>query len=154
MLFILFELGTERYALEARQVAEVLPLVAIKQIPNAPAGVAGIVNYRATPLPVIDLSDMVLARSAQRRLSTRIIVVHYANGSGTTHLLGLIAEKVTETMRREASDFVASGVSDSKTPYLGPVISDTRGLVQRIEVNELLTADVCEVLFRLPVERA
>ena len=37
MLFLLFELGTDRYALDALQIAEVLPLVAIKRIPRAPA---------------------------------------------------------------------------------------------------------------------
>jgi chemotaxis-related protein WspB len=80
--------------------------------------------------------------------------VHYTDGSEATHLLGLIAEKATETMRCEAGDFVASGISNDKAPYLGPIVSDTRGLVQRIEVNKLLTAAVREVLFRLPVEHA
>ena len=36
MLFLLFELGKDRYALDVRQIAAVLPLVGIKQIPKAP----------------------------------------------------------------------------------------------------------------------
>lgn len=147
MLFILFELGTDRYALDAGQVAEVLPLTRIKQVPQAPAGVAGVLNYRGAPVPVIDLSEMMLGRPAQRRLSTRIILARYPEAGGDTRLLGLIAEKATESMRREAADFVASGVTNEEAAYLGPVASDGHGLVQWIEVKNLLSAPVREVLF-------
>ena len=41
MLFLLFRLGKDRYAIEARQVVEVLPMLAAKQIPHAPPAVRG-----------------------------------------------------------------------------------------------------------------
>jgi chemotaxis-related protein WspB len=44
MLFLVFQLGTDRYAIEAAQVVEVLPLVNAKHIPRAPRGVAGLFN--------------------------------------------------------------------------------------------------------------
>jgi len=148
MLFLLFQLGKDRYALDVRQVAEVLPLVHLKQIPQAPAAVAGVFDFRGTPVPVIDLSQTALARPAQRRLSTRIILAHYPDGNGGQRLLGLMAEKATETMRREPSDFVAAGVDNDDAPYLGPVASDARGLIQWIEVDQLLTPAVRNVLFQ------
>ena len=40
MLYLLFELGKDRYALEAGQVMEVLPLLEFKRIPHAIKGVA------------------------------------------------------------------------------------------------------------------
>ena len=54
MLFLLFQLGKERYALEATRVVEVVPLLALKQLPQAPKGVAGIFNYRGRPVPAGD----------------------------------------------------------------------------------------------------
>ncbi len=36
MLFLLFQLGKDRYVLEAARVIEVLPLMDLKQIPEAP----------------------------------------------------------------------------------------------------------------------
>jgi len=60
MLFLTFQLGAERYALDASRVVEVLPLVELRKIPNAPHGVAGIFNYRGQPVPVADLSDLIL----------------------------------------------------------------------------------------------
>jgi chemotaxis-related protein WspB len=148
MLFLLFQLGADRYALDARHVIEVLPLVGIKQIPLAPPGVAGLFDCRGTPVPVLDLSQLTLGRPARQRMSTRIVIVRYRDAAGGEHMLGLIAEKATETFRREPSDFVDSGVTNEHAPYLGPVTRDTRGIVQRIDVPSLLPASVRDMLFR------
>jgi len=110
--------------------------------------VAGIFNYRGAPVPVIDLSQLTLGQPAQRRLSTRIILVRYPDDNNETRLLGLIAEKATETVRREPADFVASGVTNAQASYLGPVATDARGLVQWIDVKKLLPASLREVLFK------
>ena len=144
MLFLVFQVGAHRYAIDAGQVAEVLPLVAITAIARAPEEVAGVLVYRGTPVPVVDLSQLLEGRPAERRLSTRIVVVHYPLGkdgmNGETRLLGLIAEKATETIRREALEFVDSGVVNDRAPYLGSVAPDARGMVQRVEIGRLLTA--------------
>ena len=148
MLFLVFELARDRYALDAREVAEVLPLVGIKQIPQAPPGVAGVCNYRGAPVPVIDMSQLALGRPAERRLSTRIVLVHYPGADGEPRLLGLIAERATRTVRREPADFVASGVNCEGAPYLGPVATDASGLLQWVDVRTLLPASVRDVLFK------
>ena len=150
MLFLVFELGRDRYVLDASQIAEVLPLVAIKRIPQALPGVAGILNYRGAPVPVIDVSQLTLGRPAERRLSTRIVLVHYPDADGRPRLLGLIAERATRTVRRERTDFVASGVSCEGAPYLGPVAADARGLLQWLDPRTLLPAPVRDMLFRQP----
>jgi chemotaxis-related protein WspB len=152
MLFIIFQLGDDRYAFDAGQIEEILPLVSIKPIPQAPHGVAGVFNYRGAPVPVIDLSELTLGRPAQRRLSTRIIVVHYANDNGDKRLLGLIAEKAMETVRRDTSDFVSTGVSSDRIVYLEPVATDAHGLLQWIDVKKLLPTSVRDVLFQEAVE--
>jgi chemotaxis-related protein WspB len=147
MLFLLFDLGADRYAIDASQVAEVLPVVTIKEIPHAPAAVAGALSYRGAPVPVVDLSQLALGRDARRRMSTRIILVHYDAGRAGRRLLGLIAEHVTGTMRRDAGEFLPTGVSGGAAPYLGPVASDRQGLIQRIDVQALLPAEVRDRLF-------
>jgi chemotaxis-related protein WspB len=148
MLLLLFQLDEDRYALDARQVAEVLPLVTITPIPQAPTGVAGLFNYRGTPVPAIDLSQLAIGRPAHSRLNTRIVVVHYPDAHGNTHLLGLVAEKATETVRREPEDFLASGVTNHRAPYLGSVARDARGLMHWVDLQTLLPESVRGVLFR------
>jgi chemotaxis-related protein WspB len=147
MLFFLFRMGDERYALDALQIVEVIPVVGVKEIPLAPAGVAGIVDYHGAPVPLIDLSQLALGRPAQKRLGTRIILVKYPDQKGTNHLLGLLAERATEVMRRNPADFVDSGIGNDPAPYLGPVTADVHGMVQRITLEKLLPQSVRDQLF-------
>lgn len=150
MLFLVIELARDRYVLDVSQVAVVLPLVAIRTIPHAPPAVAGILNYRGAPVPVIDVSQLMLGRPAERRLSTRIVLVHYPDADGRPRLLGLIAERATQTVRREAADFVASGVTSEGASCLGPVAADARGMMQRLDARTLLPAPVRDMLFSQP----
>lgn len=147
MLFLLFELGTDRYALDARRIVEVLPLVNLKQLPQAPPGVAGLFTYRGEPVPVLDLCELATGQPAQRRLSTRLVVVHYPSDSPAPQELGLIVERATESLRREPGDFTDPGLAPPDAPYLGPVTRDERGLIQRVEVEQLLTPTLRELLF-------
>lgn len=153
MLFLYFQLGNDRYALDCSQVIEVVPLLGIKRIPQAPAAVAGAFNYRGKPVPVIDLSVLALGRPARHHMSTRIVIVIYPGADSAQHLLGLIAEKATQTLRRDPADFTESGVVNDDAPYLGPVATDANGLLQWIDVKKLLPASVRDVLFKQPLER-
>jgi len=147
MLFLLFELGTERYALDAGQVVAVLPRLGVKEIPHAPPAVAGLCHYRGSPAPVIDLGQLALGRPCANRLSTRIVLVHFPDPAHGPHLLGLLAERATETLRCDEGDFVPAGVRIDAASYLGPVIADARGLIQRIEVRHLLPPPLQALLF-------
>jgi chemotaxis-related protein WspB len=148
VLFLLFRLGSDRYAIEAAQVSEVLPLITIKALPQAPPGVAGVINLRGAPVPVIDLSALALGRSASPWLSTRIVVVRFYAPDGVARSLGLIAEQATEMMRCEPSAFVAAGIATPAALWLGPVAPDRRGLIQRIDVLQILPPSIRDLLFR------
>src|ERR1700738_4569704 len=95
MLFILFQIGRDRYALSADRIIEVLPLMNLKRVPCA---------------PVIDLNEMMLAQPAARRMSTRIILVKYPLEVRHPRALGLIAEHATNMMQRSIPDFMETGV--------------------------------------------
>ena len=150
MLFLLFQVGDERYAIQASRVAEVVPLLALQKLPQAPKGIAGIFNYRGRPVPALDLSELALGRPAIERLSTRIIIVNYGEAPGPARLLGLVAEQATEMLRKDPTDFVDPGVKLGLAPYLGPVLMDTRGPIHWINEQLLLPAAVRDLLFTGP----
>lgn len=152
MLFLVFQLGRDWYALQSTHAVEILPRVLAKEIPQSPNGVAGVFNYHGTPVPLIDLAAFASGEPSRSRMSTRIILIDYAEPTGQTHLLGLIAEEATDTIRREESDFVDAGVSTDGAPYLGRVTKDRRGLIQRFEPSRLLPQSIRDVLFRPPAE--
>jgi chemotaxis-related protein WspB len=146
MVFLLFQIGDDGYALEARRVVEVLPLVTLKSIPRAPAGVAGLFDFRGRPVPVIDLSALATDRPSRAWLSTRVVLVELVD-RGVTRLVGLVAERATQMLRCDPGAFADAGVRAAEAPWLGPVSNDGRGLVQRVEVDQLLSETVREALF-------
>lgn len=147
MLFLLFQLGKDRYALEASRVVEVLPLVEIKSLPQSVKGLAGIFNYHGQPLPAIDLCQLTLGQAARECLSTRIIIVNCPDAGGANHLLGLIAENATSMLRKDPKEFADPGVKVELAPYLGPILWDSQGAIQWVHEQRLLSPEVRNVLF-------
>ncbi len=147
MLFLLFQLGKDRYALQAGRVLEVLPLVELRKIPDAPKGVAGIFNYHGRPVPAVDLSELTLGQPSDPRLSTRIVVINYPDERGALHPLGLIAERATELIQRDERQFLEPGHKLGGAPYLGPVLMDKRGVIQWVHEQRLLPNHARDILF-------
>jgi chemotaxis-related protein WspB len=148
VLFLVFELDGDRYALESRQLIEVLPLVNLKSLSKAPPGIAGMFDYHGQPVPAVDLSQVILGRAALRRMNTRLVIVNYPVADTASRPLGLIAEKATATAQLDAAQFSETGVSNGDTPYLGPVARDARGMIQWVTVSQLLPPAVRNVLFQ------
>ncbi|MCX2896922.1 chemotaxis protein CheW [Pseudomonas mandelii] len=150
-LFLVFRIGDERYAVQAIEVAEVLPRVPLKPIAKAPDWVAGVFAYRGAVVPVIDLSALTFGQPAQARTSTRLVLVNYrADETAPTQLLGLILEQATDTLRCHPSEFQPYGLDNRQAPYLGPVREDAQGLLQWVRVADLLDDSVRALLFPSP----
>ncbi|WP_210643011.1 MULTISPECIES: chemotaxis protein CheW [unclassified Pseudomonas] len=151
MLFLVFRIGDERYALQAIDVVEVLPRLPLKPIARAPAWVAGVFAWRGAVVPVIDLCSLTFGHSAEARTSTRLVLVHYRHEiSSSMQVLGLILEQATDTLRCDPADFRPYGLDNRQAPYLGPVREDAQGLLQWVRVNDLLDESVRGVLFPTP----
>jgi len=147
MLFILFRLGKEQYALEAVDVIEVIPRLPLRPQPGTPDFVAGLFNYRGKVIPVLDLGTLTLGSPCPEQLSTRIILINYTLRSGIKRVLGLIAEAVTDAVKKEPSEFVAPGVAAEQAPHLGKIALDDGGMVQCVLPEHLLPAEVERLLF-------
>ncbi|MBS7558046.1 MULTISPECIES: chemotaxis protein CheW [Pseudomonas] len=147
-LFLVFRIGQERYALQAVDVVEVLPRLQLKPIAQAPSWVAGVFAYRGVVVPVIDLCELTFGRAAQLRTSTRLVLVHYrGDGFQPPRVLGLLLEQANDTLRCDPQEFQPYGLDNRQAPYLGPVREDAQGLLQWVRVDDLLSAQVRELLF-------
>jgi chemotaxis-related protein WspB len=62
-------------------------------------------------------------------------------------LLGIIAERATQTAKFEQQDFVDAGVKIQAAPYLGPILMDSNGPVQWLYEQRLLSEPVQTLLF-------
>ena len=146
MKVLLFHIGRDRYGLPLAGIVRVLPLLELKQLPLTPDYVAGLMDLHGTPVPVIDLSRLAGLPAAAAQFDTRIVIVDYrAPGGETMHALGLLASQV-----RGIADIDPQGLEDSgvaTAPFLGQVASDADGIVQLVELEQLLPPDVRALLF-------
>ncbi|MES3024371.1 MAG: chemotaxis protein CheW [Pseudomonadota bacterium] len=138
-------IGAERYGLRLAALSRVLPAAQLKQLPLAPAFVAGVLDFHGQPVPVIDLARLAGGAALAPCFDSRIILLDYPVDGGT-RLLGLLAEHVTGVETVPDAAFGDCGVRAA--PFLGQVAGTAAGMLQLIEPAQLLTADVRALLFQ------
>ncbi len=147
-LYLLFRIGADRYALDAGDIAEVLGLRVLKQVPGAPHWVAGMMERRGVAVPVLDMSALAGAGASAGVTSTRLALVRYRpDPESAGRLLGMILEQATETVHYDPAAFQPHALDNAEARYLGPVQTDAHGMVQAVSVNDLLPASVRALLF-------
>ncbi|MDG3495040.1 chemotaxis protein CheW [Pseudanabaena catenata USMAC16] len=140
---LLFYVGTERYAIACSYVVEVVRLTSLRTPKQLPPNVVGMFKYSNVIVPVIDLCQLIQGTPCKTHLSTRIILVRYqVLGQESPSILGVMAERVTETIDSQDTELVDSGITVSDAPYLGKIISDHYGLIQQVKLDRLLP-DIC-----------
>ena len=145
MKVLVFHIGADRYGLPLAGVSRVLPAVALKQLPLAPAYVAGLMDLHGEPVPVIDLSRLAGLAPAQLWFDTRIILVDYPLGGGAGARLGLLAEHVTGIEQLDPAALRQPGIDSA--PFLGQVAGSAAGMLQLVRLEQLLTGEVRALLF-------
>ena len=139
MLLLLFHLGDERYAIDGTKVVEIIPQVLLRKLYQAPKYVAGVFNYRSKIVPAIDLCYLIGEYPCRHCLSTRIIIVNYPMPDGTTRYLGLMAERVTDTLYKSEEEWMSTEDSSEVAAYFGEMIPERDGMIQRLRVDKLLS---------------
>ncbi|MFP5223585.1 MAG: chemotaxis protein CheW [Acidobacteriota bacterium] len=144
MLFVTFKAAGARFAVPAREVEEVAPLVQLSQLPGAPPVVAGLMNYRGRSLPVADASLLLSGKASRHWASTRILVARVPDGTGGSLVIGLLAERLLKTL-----DIPAGDVADPAAPaaaFVRGVAAVDGELVQVLDLNRMLPPELLERL--------
>jgi purine-binding chemotaxis protein CheW len=109
--YLTFSLGGEIYGINILQVKEIIGIMDITPVPQAPPYVKGVLNLRGKILPVMDLRRKFGFEERAYDERTCIIVVEMANEAGVL-LVGAIVDSVSEVTN------IADGEIDP-TPDLG-----------------------------------
>jgi chemotaxis-related protein WspB len=161
MLLLTFTVGPNRYAVDVVRVVELVPRVALRSIPHAPAFLAGLLGYRGKIVPVIDLGLLLGAAPCRDRLSTRIILVNVAPGDENRGkqdrsesvqdggqspadqereptLLGLVAEEVSDLTYARSEQLLPAPVRLPDVLYLDAIVQTDQGILQLIAVEKIV----------------
>jgi purine-binding chemotaxis protein CheW len=102
MKALTLRLQDELFAVEACDVREILDLVPITEVPNAPEFVGGLINVRGRVVPLADLRVMFEVDRPEPDQDTRIVVMEI-DIDGEPTVAGILADKVHDVTEIEAA---------------------------------------------------
>ncbi|MGE5478651.1 MAG: chemotaxis protein CheW [Bacteroidales bacterium] len=96
-------IDNEVFAVAVERVREILDLVPITRLPNAPAYLLGLIDVRGRGVPVIDLRLKLGLQAASHTLHTRILVLQCVV-AGRPLDVGLMADRVYEVTELDSDE--------------------------------------------------
>ncbi len=92
-MYLTFELASEGYGLEIRNVIEIIGVQQVTKVPDMPSHVIGVLNLRGKVIPIIDVRLRFNLEHREYDERTCIIVVDIDGNS-----VGLVVDKVNEVV--------------------------------------------------------
>jgi purine-binding chemotaxis protein CheW len=106
--YLTFRLNQEVFAVEVFRVREVLDIVNITPLPNAPSYMRGMINVRGNLVPVVDTRHKFGMGPVERTTDARIIILEIEDSEGETIAVGALADGVHEVTELNAADVEAA----------------------------------------------
>lgn len=107
---VVFQLADELYALDIHAVQEIVRMQPITKVPGVESWVEGITNLRGRVVPVLDMRERCGLPVHAYTADTRIVVVSGGSELGSTEMVGLIVDAVTEVMRIPSEQIEPPGI--------------------------------------------
>lgn len=101
--YLTFGLGREEYGLPVLKVREIIKLMDITAVPQAPPHVKGVINLRGKVIPVVDLRLKFRIPAQDYTERTSIVVVEVVGTQGHI-LMGIIVDTVFEVLNITADE--------------------------------------------------
>ncbi len=99
---VVLRVHDNNYAVPIGRVQEIVRVPEITPLPEAPAGVEGIINLRGRVLPVVDLPARLGFGRAEQARAARVVVAKMADGEKQD--IGLLVDGVSKVLRISPED--------------------------------------------------
>jgi purine-binding chemotaxis protein CheW len=146
--YLTFSLNNEEYGIEIIKVKEIIGMMSITTIPQAPPYVKGVVNLRGKVIPVIDLRLKFGMEAASYTGHTCIIVVEITGRSRGNFFMGIVVDTVSEVLNikeveiEETPDFGAR----MNTAYILGMAKMSSGVKILLEIDKVLSGGELDIL--------
>jgi len=139
-----FHIDNEEFGVEILKVQEIIRMMAVTKVPNAPCFIEGVINLRGRVIPIIDLRIRLGLERISHNNSTRIIVLEISNKT-----IGFIVDSVNEVLRIPKSiietppDIVSGGINSEYITAVGKL--DDRLLIL-LDLEKILSSEETKTL--------
>lgn len=118
--FIVFQLGTEEYAIRVENVKSIEKMEKITRVPNTDKYIKGVLNLRGIITPIIDLKMRLSIGQIEITKQTRIIII-----SNSDMDVGFIVDAANDVL-----DFDMSEVEDNPEAIDGIEVDFIQGVIK------------------------
>ncbi len=130
-----FKIGEEEFGIEILKVQEIIKMLPITKVPNAPKFVEGVINLRGRVIPVIDLRIKLGLSKQDHTKNTRIVVIEL-----NSRTVGFIVDEVNEVLR------ITKDITEAPPEMVGNVNREFITSIGKLEDRLLLLLDLEKVL--------
>lgn len=102
--YLTFHLGEEEYGISILKIREIIGMMAITAMPQAPVFLKGVINLRGRVIPVVDLRILFEMQEAEYSARTCIIVVETGGETVRPMTTGLVVDAVSEVQNIRAGE--------------------------------------------------
>ena len=137
--YLSFQISKEIFAVSVNKVLEVQEMQNITEVPDTPAYIVGIINFRGEILPVVETRIKFNMPPKDREKYVIIVIETLINGKKT--LLGAIADAVVDVMEVADTEILeAPALGSNYNPdYLKGMIKAENGFIMVLDIDKVLS---------------
>jgi purine-binding chemotaxis protein CheW len=137
--YLTFRLAGEEYGIGIRKVKEIIGMMTVTSIPQAPGYVKGVINLRGKVIPVIDLRLKFSMESIAYTERTCIVVVEVEGGMRKIQM-GIIVDSVSEVLNIKQAEIADTPTFGAKmdTDYILGMAKMEGGVKILLDIDRVL----------------
>jgi purine-binding chemotaxis protein CheW len=145
--YLTFSLAGEEYGIAILKVKEIIGMMPITPVPQAPSFVKGVVNLRGRVIPVTDFRRKFGMEEKEYTERTCIIVVEIS-GRESTIMMGLVVDSVSEVLNIKGEDIenTPSFGSQIKTDYILGMAKMEGGVKILLDIDKVMNDEESALL--------
>jgi purine-binding chemotaxis protein CheW len=145
--YLSFTLGGEDYGVDILKVQEIKGWEEVRPLPDTPEYVKGVLDFRGTIVPIIDLRSRFNLKSIEYTPTTVTIVIA-AEVNGSSHIIGMVVDSVSDVLDVSVKDIRNAPNLGAKinTRYILGMVNQDQRMVILLDTDKLLDPDELGVL--------
>jgi purine-binding chemotaxis protein CheW len=140
---VVFQLDTQRYALQLAAVDRIVRAVEVTPLPGAPDIVLGAITVEGRVLPVLDIRRRFRLAEREIRIEDQIVIAQT-----TARRVALVIDEACDVIERDPSASVGANLSVPRIEPVEGVIELDDGLVFIHDLDKFLSPDETRTLDR------
>ena len=140
--YLSFTLDDEKFAIDVKQVIEILEVPNITKVPLAPPYMSGIINLRGKVLPLIDTKVKFELEAVDFTIDTCIIVLELAVEDEVMHI-GALVDSVLEVLEVDRATVQPSPSIEAKYPleFIRGMIRKEEDFIMLVNLNAVFSLE-------------